>query len=194
MRAVVKMQCEVCGGEFFVAPSRLKHGRGKHCSPACQYSARRAKPKKASRFECVGCGVEFERHPSWLKRKGGGKFCARACRDKHWTGALNPQWLGGPDPKRGRRWPSIRRRIIARDGGACVVCASSEQLHVHHVIPYRLFECKEVANDDENLVTLCPPCHRRTESRTKWVPLSGGALVVNTGGYAWQLARARGLL
>lgn len=67
----------------------------------------------------------------------------------------------GPD------WPDIRRSVIARDAHRCQVCgtasASGTPLHVHHKVPFRAFASAEQANRMENLVTLCPGCHRLAE-------------------------------
>lgn len=50
---------------------------------------------------------------------------------------------------RSPQWAWIRRLVIARDGGACVLCSSRERLHVHH-IHYR---------------TLCESCHKSEHNR-----------------------------
>jgi DEAD/DEAH box helicase domain-containing protein len=34
---------------------------------------------------------------------------------------------------------------------------------VHHKIPFRVFPTREQANQMQNLITLCPACHRRAE-------------------------------
>lgn len=157
--------CEICTREVSVVPSRMKHGRGRHCSPACQYEARRRAPKKLVKFLCVGCGTSFDRNPSWTNRKGGGKFCTRECRDTHWKGNVTPNWIDGAGVyKRGPHWWAIRRRVKARDGNACVECHATGALHVHHKTPFRRFSCEVEANADENLITLCPPCHRRADA------------------------------
>ena len=67
----------------------------------------------------------------------------------------------GPD------WPRVRAAAIRRDAGACVVCGSKAAngvaLHVHHRVPFRSFARAAEANRIDNLVTLCPSCHRRAE-------------------------------
>lgn len=185
--------CAICARPFSVDASRLKWGRGKHCSPECQYESRRRQPKALLHFTCIGCGTSFSRNPSWTRRKGGGKYCSRSCRNKHWKGPLNPNWQTGEKVNvRGPNWHAIRRRIIARDK-ACQHCGATGHLHVHHEIPYRVFSDKNIANGDWNLIALCPSCHRKEESRRKWVSLSEGVLCFNSGGYACQLAKERGM-
>lgn len=191
-------RCPACRKFFEVSESRIKHGRGVHCSRACQYLTNRNKLAKPVACACIGCGQMFTSSPSRLSttRKGSGKYCTRACRDQHWKGDLNPNWQGGSRVnKRGSHWQAIRRRILERDK-CCVACGSDERLHIHHVLPFRLFDSPADANDETNLVALCPPCHRREDARHKWakVPDDGGILLFSAGGAAWQLAKERGLV
>lgn len=77
--------------------------------------------------------------------------------DRLWTGDRNNY---GPN------WLSIRSLVLKRDHFACQVCGMSEAgkpLHVHHKVPLRSFTSLEQANQLENLITLCPTCHRRAE-------------------------------
>lgn len=190
----VTQNCPVCGVAFTVDASRLRHGRGKHCSPACQYEAIRRSKKRRVSFTCVGCGAGFDIPPSKANRAGGGKYCSRPCRDAHWKGDKTPNWQSGDGVyKRGPNWHSTRRRIIARDV-VCQKCGADGDLHVHHNIPFRVFESYEVANSDWNLISLCPPCHRKEDARHKWVNIAGGVLQFEAGGEAWRLARERGLV
>jgi DEAD/DEAH box helicase domain-containing protein len=90
----------------------------------------------------------------------------------------------GPD------WAAQRRAALARDGHRCQTCGATAEtaagsdtpagdetragrpnLHVHHIRPFREFgyvpgenEHYRQANRLENLVTLCPSCHRRAEA------------------------------
>ncbi len=66
----------------------------------------------------------------------------------------------------GPRWPLIRKIVLQRDRYSCQSCGAIEQgkpFHVHHKIPLRSFSSTEQANQLENLVTLCPNCHRKAE-------------------------------
>ncbi len=88
-------------------------------------------------------------------------------RDGLWTNAPNDY---GPD------WPKIRERVRARDGFCCQVCGRPEttrQHDVHHKIPFRMFRDaagkiqREQANRLDNLVTLCPECHKKAEANVR---------------------------
>jgi hypothetical protein len=55
----------------------------------------------------------------------------------------------------------IRRRVLVEAGHRCAIptCRYIE-VDVHHVIPWA--QCK--SHDYENLIALCPNCHRRADS------------------------------
>jgi hypothetical protein len=69
-----------------------------------------------------------------------------------------------PDSAAQRRAPDrkLRMRVLKRDGYRCVVCGRRPadhvdlELHVHHVIPWRMHG----RTAEENLVTICGTCHK----------------------------------
>jgi DEAD/DEAH box helicase domain-containing protein len=74
----------------------------------------------------------------------------------------------------GPNWSIQRDAARARDGYHCVHCGAPEregrQHDVHHITPFRAFgyvrganDLYKLANQLENLITLCPACHRRVE-------------------------------
>lgn len=74
----------------------------------------------------------------------------------------------------GPSWAAQRDAARARDGYRCRQCGAVErqdrQHDVHHLTPFRSFgyvaginDWDRVANRLENLITLCPACHRRVE-------------------------------
>jgi DEAD/DEAH box helicase domain-containing protein len=67
----------------------------------------------------------------------------------------------------GSDWPHIRAQIRQRDKFRCQICGAHEKdraFAVHHKIPFRLFTSRNQANHPDNLITLCPSCHRRAET------------------------------
>ena len=63
-------------------------------------------------------------------------------------------------------WQSLRKEIIIRDKGCCVLCFLSgkieyRQLQVHHII--KRVDNPSLAYDRDNLVTLCRTCHEEVE-------------------------------
>jgi DEAD/DEAH box helicase domain-containing protein len=92
----------------------------------------------------------------------------KLAKDGLWTNAPNDY---GPE------WPKLRERIRARDGFRCQVCglveSGARQHDVHHKIPFRQFRnesgliLRERANRPDNLVTLCPECHKKAEQNVR---------------------------
>jgi len=75
-------------------------------------------------------------------------------------------WSNAPN-NYGPNWKQQRDLTRERDGFRCQVCDRIEQNqahHVHHKIPFRQFTSNAEANRLDNLLTLCPSCHRRVET------------------------------
>jgi hypothetical protein len=72
-----------------------------------------------------------------------------------------PLRLAAPEPVYERKmvpWgptPAFRKRILDRDGNACVSCGATEKLVIDHIIP----RSRGGRNDDKNLQVLCAPCN-----------------------------------
>jgi DEAD/DEAH box helicase domain-containing protein len=92
-------------------------------------------------------------------------------------------WTNAPNDY-GPEWSKIRERVRARDGFRCQVCGRAEtipstelrtsrQHDVHHKMPFRMFRDasgkiqREQANRLDNLVTLCPECHKKAEANVR---------------------------
>jgi DEAD/DEAH box helicase domain-containing protein len=79
-------------------------------------------------------------------------------------------WTNDPNDY-GPDWPRIRDTVRRRDGYRCQVCGTPEsgarQHDVHHKIPFRSFASPLDANRLENLITVCPSCHRKVEQNVR---------------------------
>ncbi|MFP4343079.1 MAG: DEAD/DEAH box helicase [Anaerolineales bacterium] len=90
----------------------------------------------------------------------------------------------------GPEWPAIREGILARDEQRCRLCSAPAEpgrpLEVHHLTPLRTFlaqhprpVARRLAHAPENLLTLCPTCHRKVErARGARTALSGLAYLL----------------
>jgi DEAD/DEAH box helicase domain-containing protein len=70
----------------------------------------------------------------------------------------------------GLEWQKIRKKVRSRDEFRCQVCGvveSGSEHHVHHKVPIKAFTDSHVANQLDNLVTLCSNCHQRTEQNVR---------------------------
>jgi DEAD/DEAH box helicase domain-containing protein len=78
-------------------------------------------------------------------------------------------WKNDPNDY-GKGWPQLRDVVRARDEFVCQVCGQPEngkQHDVHHRQPFRQFASPAEANRMNNLVTLCPACHRKAEANVR---------------------------
>lgn len=189
-RTIVPMLCAHCGICFQRPPSRIQNGRGKHCSRTCQYAAKRNAPRKGKAFKCENCRTEFILSPAQMLKSGSGRYCSRPCRDSHWRGVASPHWQGGNGVyKRGSHWQAIKRAVRKRDCEKCQNCGEHSNLHVHHIIPFRMFDDEKDANEMGNLITLCAPCHRIEDAKWKWIKMGHGCLRFSAKSEAWKMAK-----
>lgn len=175
--------CNRCGDDFVYYPSE-KEG---HVCSECAATADWQEPPVLTgednpnygggktELTCEVCGTEFERYPSNVT--GEASLCSNDCRaawlSETFTGDGHPNYAGGPTGPYGRGWNEVRERALDRDEHACVLCgADTDDLgrnpDVHHVVPVRRFvESPALTERDahtlDNVVTLCPACHRRAE-------------------------------
>ncbi len=78
-------------------------------------------------------------------------------------------WSNAPNDY-GPTWTRQRDLARARDDFRCQLCGESEGIkthHVHHKIPFRMFESAQQANQLANLITLCNSCHRKVETAVR---------------------------
>jgi len=78
-------------------------------------------------------------------------------------------WTNSPN-NYGPSWPQQRNLARKRDQYRCQHCGIAERdktHHVHHKTPFRNFASHEDANQLNNLVTLCPACHKIAETAVK---------------------------
>lgn len=90
----------------------------------------------------------------------------------------------------GPEWAAVRQEMLLRDGNHCRICgveaAQKVPLEVHHLTPLRTFLAQyqrsvalKFAHAPENLLTLCPACHRQLErARGARTALGGLAYLV----------------
>jgi hypothetical protein len=175
--------CETCGAEFRYYPSEKA---GSLCADCVEVENWQEPPRLTGAdnpnytggkrtLTCGFCDTEFERYPSNVG--DGATLCSDDCRaawlSEAYTGEGHPNYDGGPTGPYGEGWNAVRERALDRDDRACILCGTdAEDLgrnpDVHHVVPVRAFvESPALTERDahtlDNVVTLCPPCHRRAE-------------------------------
>jgi DEAD/DEAH box helicase domain-containing protein len=89
--------------------------------------------------------------------------------------ATDGLWTNAPNDY-GPGWDKLRLKVRTRDEFRCQVCGRPEagrEHDVHHKVPFRQFRdesgrlLRERANQMDNLVTLCPDCHRKAEQNVR---------------------------
>lgn len=152
---MIKIQCEQCGKDVYVFPSRI--GRSKYCSKKCLWKNIASKfivPKLE--LKCVSCNKTFFR----LKSKtlhGRGKYCSKQC---EYIGKLaegNPHWVGDKITKGGGRQ---RARRNFKNSMPCIVCGKLKTDR-HHV------NGNTADNTKENIMWLCRRHHQEKDGRIK---------------------------
>lgn len=168
--AKAEATCEICDESFVYYPWDKE---GVYC-PDCveaadeflgtpSYELREIERVKTT---CRYCDNEFEILQSAYER-GEGRFCNNDCQNA-W---MAEQWSNSHDkPYRGK-WYRMRRAAYERDSRRCQYCGISRKElgrnpDVHHIIPIREFDNPEEAHFLDNLICLCPLCHRRAELDT----------------------------
>lgn len=63
----------------------------------------------------------------------------------------------------GRKYQLFRKRMLARDSWACVLCGyTGKDLNLDHIKPRAIFP--ELTYSEDNVRTLCIPCHKNTDT------------------------------
>lgn len=165
----VELSCEVCEESYEVIPSRSEGSR--FCSLDCRREGT-AKDLEVEyvEAECEWCDQVNEVQPH---KEITFRFCYRDCRgnweSKNRVGENHPLYNGGEYHQFGDNYEKNRQKVLDRDE-VCQVCGgdgSVYDLHVHHIVPRRLFERwdkpVEDSNKASNLVTLCNRHHKMVE-------------------------------
>ena len=160
-------KCLQCGKPILYRSKREAAER-KYCSLVCFRMA----DKRREITSCSVCGKPISRPRSRILRSQY-PVCSAACFVISITGENNPGWTGGTDSYRGPNWDQQRAVVRKRDNHTCQSCGKTkqnlqQQLDVHHIRPYRLFDGDhKAANQIDNLITLCHKCHLLIENRLR---------------------------
>lgn len=174
--------CPGCG-VLFVPVQHSGVAWSKFCTSKCY-----GQHKRRNMFTdapCTVCGKVCRRRVSQIRRSKR-VVCSRQCQSVISRGAHHVMFRPESilDPKRRGatgRWKRVSAQARERDGHSCRRCrrvrhADERQFPVDHVIPWRVFENKDEADDLSNLATLCPRCHSWKTSTIETKYLQGDVL------------------
>lgn len=158
-------ECETCGRQFTAKQKDVRAGYARFCSRKCWGQSRSLEFRGENGCNwqggpvdkaCLNCGRQYEINKSRLDTSS---FCSRECQRQYYLGENHYAWQGGPKPYPPIWTRRFKRTIRRRDDYACAICGVAPSKIVHH-IDYDKQNC-----DQLNLVTLCKPCHSRTNGQ-----------------------------
>lgn len=179
--SIAEIICNWCGESFRRQESQLT-GDKHFCSKDCQGSWKSENLTGDNHWNydrvttsCDWCNDEIKRAESEIFEE---VFCNDSCESKYRLDADNsgenhPNWQGGGGSHYyGANWDEKRREAIKRANGVCehpdckrVESQNGRSLDVHHIIPFRLIDDKDEANNLSNLMVLCQEHHVKIEPR-----------------------------
>lgn len=149
-RSPVKLRCEECGYEWECPAASVLYGTNHNC-PNCN----RINRKNGQIVKCAYCGKEIYRSLHQLQENKSGYFyCSKLCGNRH-KNMLREQrgeWKNCED---------YRAMAFKYYPHKCAICGWDEDgqiLEAHHIDENRK------NNDINNLMLLCPICHRKLTS------------------------------
>ena len=145
-RTRMLLRCNDCGHEWEALPPSVLYDDYRHKCPNCGI-------KKGKYVKCAYCGKEIYRSPSQLEKNQSGFFyCSRTC------GNLHKNQLREKDGEWENSLSGYRAKAFKEYPHECFICGWNEDeriLEVHHIDQNRNHNTKD------NLVILCPTCHRK---------------------------------
>lgn len=158
-----KYYCQLCGKE--IVGYRYKRI---YCDDCLSNNKRPWIKKDRIDTNCAYCGKPIQVIKS-VYHKNENCYCSTDCMGKHYSiiysGENSPTWKGGKSHHYVGGFWTARNIARERDNYSCQRCGITEdeygqQMSVHHIINYREFDDKDEANELDNLICLCEPCHR----------------------------------
>lgn len=145
----IDVKCSYCGKEYILSRGlynkRIKRNKNKeiYCSKECSQKARITRIKKT----CANCGKLVERPPFKLKQSiSGNVFCSHSCSSIYNNSLREKNSIN-----------TYRRVAFENYKHECAICGWNKDeriLEVHHIDENRK------NNKLDNLIILCPICHR----------------------------------
>lgn len=163
-------------------PFTPRNWKEKSCSRPCYFANKKGRPAtyippsvQRVLVACPWCLIMHPKRPKEIQ--GRNVFCSRPCYRKFQA----QQHLGTHFPSEDANafylsaaWGRLKRAAKKRDAYTCQACLHIFDMHspgmiVHHIRPRELFDTQgkdvhPVADDPQNLVTLCRGCHQKTHA------------------------------
>ena len=137
-------KCKKCGEEKELEKFRRQQIWFTHTCKLCYAKQYRTGKPNLTRFK--------KGHIPWIKGK---KINAKIIK--------KTKRIRSPGTSKYTKRPLWTKQVKERDGNKCRICAAKEDVHAHHIIPWKI--CEEKRYDIENGITLCRSCHSREERK-----------------------------
>ncbi len=118
---------------------------------------------------CYECGTQKEYSYQWCKRFSNRTTPYRCgkCQRKYYSGENSPHWIDGRKfAVRPVEWnEQLREKIRNKDGFVCQICGQNytkRRMPVHHI------DYDKRNLNENNLISLCVPCHGKTNHRRQY--------------------------
>ena len=167
--------CSTCSTQFSYYPSR---SLGIYCSRKCAYTSPKWREKQ--RINKLGRVASAEARAKMSAFRKGRKFSKQhrtnltianrnRTLDSYCSGDRHPWWKGGVTVKQkglrsSRDYRHWRKAVLQRDGYKCILCGSTEQLEVDHIVAFVIVQHDNRLYDTNNGRVLCKPCHVKTDT------------------------------
>lgn len=187
-RERVQTECANCSAELELKPSHYKKDGNNFCNRECssEWKSENITGEKhpnweggKSERECTYCGSSVHRYKRQFRAM---PFCDHDCYgawlSENKSGENSTRWKGGDTLGNiyyGPNWIQQKKKALRRDQYRCQRCFKSEneltrKPDVHHLKRIRWYknnldapEWYKKGNKLDNLVCLCPSCHRKWE-------------------------------
>lgn len=159
-REPITLRCQKCGNKWDILAASAMYGHTKHYCPRCLID------KQSStwiEFDCAYCGKHKRRQRADIRKGSKNLFCSVKCYNEYKRNVDETFSIY-----------TYREKALQHLPNKCAICGWSEDirlLEVHHLDENRE-NCKL-----DNLIVLCPICHRKLTLKTHKFDKSRNCLV-----------------
>lgn len=97
---------------------------------------------------------------------GGGNWCDSHRKERVVPGSFSDRHRGSRHARGyGSQWDKLRKRILERDCGLCLVCQAEGRLTAATMVDHIINKAAGGTDDEENLQSICRECHVEKTAR-----------------------------
>lgn len=127
---------------------------------------------------------EIREDSEFLKKKGKYLNCCKICHRKYYKQKIHNRDSSSKSSKKCTDW---KIAVKQRDKYYCQHCGSTENLHAHHIVPWKKDE--KLRFEITNGITLCASCHIKEEPRYPYLFPKSQANQFKKGHISWRTGK-----